>query len=136
MLLTTLCVCVCVCPRVCARLCLCVMVGEEKGNLREIRGKRAESSQLSGKRVCLLIGWGQFSRGKLGELCKKSRVCLCNWTPHNSTLVTVGARLIEDQTQVSSRQINLELTSSSARQSLLQFDTPQGFFLGGGAPLV
>lgn len=46
------------------RKCVCFVVGEEGGNPRKMRSLRPEVSRLSEKRVYLLTGWGQFSRGE------------------------------------------------------------------------
>lgn len=58
---TCLCVCVCVCTRVHLHLRLCVAVGEKGDKVREIQRRRVEGSAFGGERVCLLIGWRQFS---------------------------------------------------------------------------
>lgn len=115
---------------------LCVFCGvEEGGNPRKMRSLRPEGCLLSGKRVYLLIGWGQCSKGeKLGRgVCEIHRVCVClldTAQPHTAGDNRGGH--LRNRTQVCNGEVNLELNSSSVRQSLSQFDTHQVFFLGGG----
>lgn len=62
-------------------------------------------------------------------------MCLLSDAAQPSTAGDNGVR-VGNRTQVGNGEIHLELNSSSARQSLLQFDTHQVFFLGGGGRRV
>ena len=72
-------------------------------------------------------------------MCACVCVCVCvlldATQPH--TAGDNGGGCVGDQTQVSNGEINLDLTSSSAGQTLLQLDIHQVFSFGWwGAPLV